>query len=542
MEFGTFPLEQALGLVLAHSVKAEGVSFKKGRVLSEVDVDALCSAGVKEVIGARLGEDELGEDRAADGLADLLSGGNGIEARPAFTGRANLFAAHAGVFRVSSELVNTFNRLDESITLATVEDYATVEVGQMVATLKIIPLAVPRTAYVRAEEVAQGGMMTVAPFRKRPVGMVQTVLPATNEKMLTKTVEVTTARLAQLGLSLIAEHRTAHDSAAVAEAMAQQKAAGAELILLVGASAIVDRRDVLPAAVERVGGVVEHFGMPVDPGNLILTGRWHEIPVIGMPGCARSPKLNGFDWALARLAADLPVSRQEITGMGVGGLLKEIDTRPSPRAGKGPDGGRSRPKIAGIILAGGSSRRMGDVNKLLIEIDGKPLIRRVAERVLAAPLTGVTLVVGHEAEAISQAVEGLDLTLVSAPEHQEGLAASLRTGAQSLLNAPDLDGVVVCLGDMPDVSATVIDRLIGAFDPLEGRAICIPTHHGRRGNPVLLAKSYLEALTHLKGDVGAKHIIASNPDLVAEVEMPDPAILVDLDTPEALAHYQETNT
>jgi molybdenum cofactor cytidylyltransferase len=123
-----------------------------------------------------------------------------------------------------------------------------------------------------------------------------------------------------------------HDAAALARELADQ-AGEAELIVVFGASAIADRRDVIPSAIEAAGGQVEHFGMPVDPGNLLLMGSVAGKPVIGAPGCARSPKENGFDWVLHRILADVPVTRADITALGVGGLLMEIVTRPQPRAG-----------------------------------------------------------------------------------------------------------------------------------------------------------------------------------------------------------------
>src|SRR6202011_4010190 len=130
---------------------------------------------------------------------------------------------------------------------------------------------------------------------------------------------------------------------------------GAELVIVFGASAIADKRDVIPAAVEAIGGRIEHFGMPVDPGNLLLIGEARNRPVLGAPGCARSPKENGFDWVLMRLLAGLPVGRGDINGMGVGGLLMEIVTRPQPREEPSPSGKRT----AALLLAAGRSTRMG---------------------------------------------------------------------------------------------------------------------------------------------------------------------------------------
>ena len=197
--------------------------------------------------------------------------------------------------------------------------------------------------------------------------MVSTLLPGLAAKVVDKTLKITQERLAPAGARIVAERRVPHEQAALAKAIDEVLREGAELVVVFGASAIADRRDVIPAAIEAVGGKVEHFGMPVDPGNLMLIGQAGGQPVLGAPGCARSPKENGFDWVLMRLLAGLPVSRADVTGMGVGGLLMEIVTRPQPREEPEPEKGR---RIAAVILAAGRSTRMGGPNSLA-EIGGR---------------------------------------------------------------------------------------------------------------------------------------------------------------------------
>jgi molybdenum cofactor cytidylyltransferase len=296
-----------------------------------------------------------------------------------------------------------------------------------------------------------------------------------------------------------------------------------------GASAIADTRDVIPAAVEQIGGRIEHFGMPVDPGNLLLVAEANGRPVLGAPGCARSPKENGFDWVLTRLLAGLPIQRSDITGLGVGGLLMEIVTRPQPRAEPEPEKGH---RIAGLVLAAGRSTRMGGPNKLLEEINGRPLVRIATEQVLASRAKPVIVVTGHQKERVERALAGLPVTLVHNPDYAEGLSTSLKTGIAAV--PAQVDGAIVCLGDMPQVSAALIDRLIAAFEPERGALVVIPTIAGKRGNPVLWARRFFGDLAALEGDVGARHLIGGYAEAVAEVAVEDAAALTDVDTPEAL--------
>jgi molybdenum cofactor cytidylyltransferase len=256
--------------------------------------------------------------------------------------------------------------------------------------------------------------------------------------------------------------------------------------------------------------------------------------VLGLPGSARSPRLHGFDWVLQRLAAGIKVTGRDLMGMGVGGLLKEIPSRPMPR-GDAPTATTPRPRIAAIVLAAGQSRRAGAINKLLVEIDGAPMVARVLETVRAAEVDPVIVVLGHEPDRVRGALAGHDVTLVENPDYANGLSTSLGRGIAALPR--EVDGVVVCLGDMPDVKTSHIERLIEAFGPAEGRDICVPTFNGKRGNPVLWARRYFDEIAGVAGDVGARHLIGEYADSVSEVAMSDGGVLLDLDTPEALAAH-----
>jgi molybdenum cofactor cytidylyltransferase len=545
MRFGEVPLGEAAGAVLAHSLRLGATVLKKGRVLSPADIETIAAAGLDHVVAARLDPGDLREDAAADRVAAALAGEN-IAAAAAFTGRANLFAEARGLLVFDRDRLDRLNLVDEAVTLGTLPPFAVVEPRQMVATVKIIPFAVPAAAVERAASFAAGGgpLLRVAAFVPRRVALIQTRLPGLKESILDKTRNVTEQRLGALGSSLVSEERCDHAAAELAPRIAAAVAAGADIVLVHGASVIVDRRDVIPAAVVLAGGEIEHFGMPVDPGNMLLLCRLGGTPVLGLPGCARSPKVNGFDWVLERLAAGVPVGRQDIMKMGAGGLLAEIPSRPLPRAEAGaapaakpapakiPPG----PRIAALLLAAGQSRRMGS-NKLLAEIDGRPMVARTAQRLLASRARPIVAVLGNQADQVDAALGKLPVERVRNPAFAEGLSTSLKCGLAVL--PEDIDGVIVCLGDMPLVAGRDLDRLIAAFNPLEGRAIVVPTRRGKRGNPVLWAKRFIPEMAELAGDVGAKHLIGEHAELVCEVEMDSDSVLVDIDTPDALAALRD---
>jgi len=544
MKFGEVPVAEAEGAILAHSLRIGTIALKKARVLSRADLDLITEAGLSRIVVARLEAGDVGEDEAAR-LVAASAAGDEIEPAAPFTGRANLFAKARGLLVFDRERLDRLNLVDEAITLGTLPPFAVVEPRMMVGTVKIIPFAAPAEAVERCVEAARsvGPLLRVAPFQPHSVGLIQTRLPGLKESILDKTREVTEGRLNALGCRLVVEERCGHETAELAPLIRDAMGHGIDILLIHGASAILDRRDVIPAAIVAAGGRVDHFGMPVDPGNLLLLGHVNARPVLGLPGCARSPKVNGFDWVLERLVAGLPVGPAEIMRMGSGGLLAEIPSRPLPRAEATQASERKSeakpqgPRIGALLLAAGQSRRMGGPNKLLAAIDGTPMVAHVARRLLASRARPIVAVLGNQADTVDIALGKLPVKRVRNPEFAAGLSTSLKRGIAALPS--DLDGVIVCLGDMPLISGRHLERLIAAFNPLEGRAIIVPTRRGKRGNPVLWSRQFFPEMTGLAGDVGAKHLIGEHAEFVAEVEMDDAAVLVDIDTPEALDALRE---
>ena len=543
MIFGPTPLDDAKGAILAHTMRLPGKVLKKGTVLEETALAALREAGKREVIAARLEAGDVPEDEAADRIANLLMAPLVARSR-ASTGRVNLFAESAGLFTVDAGLVDRINQVDESITIATLPNRSVVGAKEMLATIKIIPFAVPGAVLGVIEALAKGrSPITVQPFRQLSVGLVLTELPGLKESVMEGAVEATTARVTALMGTMLPVERVRHEEGPVADALTRLRKAGAQLLLIAGASAVVDRRDVGPAAILRAGGAIEHFGMPVDPGNLICLGRVGDVPALVLPGCARSPKLNGFDWVLQRIFAGQRVTARDVMGMGVGGLLKEIEQRPLPRAEAprtpvSPIAPRRARQVCAIVLAAGRSRRMAPLNKLLVA-DGKglPMISRVVDNVLASRARPVIVVTGHERERVEEALAGRPVLFAHAEDYAEGLSASLKAGLRAV--PPDAEGILVCLGDMPLVTGPTLDRLISAFDPEEGRAVVQPTFRGKQGNPMLWSREFLEEMLAISGDIGARHLAAKHADRLVEVEMADDAVLRDFDTTDALKAMPE---
>ncbi|YBV96186.1 molybdopterin-binding/glycosyltransferase family 2 protein [Phyllobacteriaceae bacterium JZ32] len=527
MIFGELPIEEAEGAILAHSVSTGASSLRKGHVLTRGDIDALQAAGILRVTAARLAATDLGEDEAASRLAGALRIDD-VRIGPASTGRVNFFALENGLFTVDPVVINGINAVDPAVTIATLKNHDRVQPGQMVATVKIIPFAVDAAIIERIEkQIAGRAAFCIRPFRPQSIGLVQTVLPSVKPSVLDKTKRVMEARVIRNAGTIAGEMRVSHRAADLKEAI-RQMASLSDALIVFGASAVADPADIVPQAIREAGGTVHHIGMPVDPGNLLILGELDGKPVIGAPGCARSLKENGFDWVLDRLMAGIGVTPRDIVGMGVGGLLMEIPTRPQPRQAEPA----VRPvTVAVALLAAGQSRRMGGPNKLLAQISGEPIVRLSARRALASGGHPVIAVLGHMAGEIEAALSGLDVVTAVNGAYATGISSSIRT---ALLHVPaDTDGMMVLLADMPALAPEHLKRLIEVFAKAGGSAVVRATFDGKRGNPVILPRSLFGSIERLAGDIGARHLIENGDAPVIDVEI-GPAAMVDVDTPDDL--------
>ncbi|MFQ3595227.1 MAG: molybdopterin biosynthesis protein, partial [Sphingomonadaceae bacterium] len=246
-------------------------------------------------------------------------------------GRVNLHATAAGLLLLDPEKLAAANAVSEAVGIATLAPMSPVAAGALVATVKIIPFAVAETVVTAVARTE--ACLSLAPFRAGIcAALLPTLLGEASDKQLAKTETVTRDRLEGMGIALEPLAPVPHAVAPLAEAL--RRAGRWPLLLVAGATATADPEDVIPAAIRAAGGAVLRTGMPVDPGNLLVLGQLGATTVIGLPGCAKSPKRNGLDLVLERFAAGLSISSAEVARMGVGGLLEDSG-RPVPWAWSG---------------------------------------------------------------------------------------------------------------------------------------------------------------------------------------------------------------
>ncbi len=339
MKFEATPLTEAQGTILGHNVYDDSGRrvLRKGRPLGEAELLLLSDLGRDSVFAARLEPADVDEDEAARRVSEAVAGA-GLTRRGSTTGRVNLHARELGVLRVDAEALDRINDC-EGVTLATLPNHSVARAGKMVATTKILPYALPEDTVATAERAAPAPVIRLDSLAPRRAGLIVsgTVAPgrsAGRERLVKGFEAAFQGRLEPLNAKLSEVRFVPLDGergVAGLTAAATELAPHTDLLILAGETAIQDRHDLAPTAIEAAGGSVICYGAPVDPGNLLLLAELAGKPVLGAPGCARSPKRNIVDLVLPRLLVGDRLTRRDITSLGHGGLLEDVPERPLPR-------------------------------------------------------------------------------------------------------------------------------------------------------------------------------------------------------------------
>ncbi len=528
--------QESLGSVIAQTYNLPGKTISKGTFVTSEIVDYFKEVDVQTILCAVPDNGDIHEDEAANIISNAIDRSH-IYAESASTGRVNFKSQALCLVRYKRDLIKEVNLVDESIAFSIVEHNQLLAKNDLIATLKIIPFFTQKKYVDQVISILdKNELFKTHSLNKKEVSLIQTSFVWQKKSMFKATSNVTRNRLESLDCSLNEEKLIRHDYNVLRTEIRSSIESGIDILLISGASAIIDRSDYIPKAILSEGGEIIQYGLAVDPGNLLLVGKIAETTIIGMPGCARSPKLNGFDWVLQLLMADIPVVKEELAEMGAGGLLMEIASRPLPRALAKSVNKREK-KIMGVILAAGNSRRMGKDNKLLKNIDGAPLIRNIALEITKSDLDSCSIVLGYQSDKVADVIKDLNINLILNPLWKEGQASSLKVALNSLTSS--YSDLLVMLGDLPGIKSGHINRIIEEHLSSENRRskITIPSFKGEKGNPVIWGKSFFHDLSNLEGDVGGRVLFDQHPAAINLIEMDDPGVVTDTDTPEDFRSY-----
>jgi len=537
MQLKELPTKETIGLILAHSCRLKNQKISKGTLLDSKIVNSLINEKVSQILCAIPNESDLHENEAANLIA------NAIDKKKAFsdiasTGRVNFKSSSLGIVRYDRSIIKELNLIDESIAFSIVQHNQLLAPNDLIATLKIIPFFVSKSSVESAVKlIRRSPLFQFHDLKQKKCSLLQTRFNWQKPGIFNATANVTKHRLKNLNCSISEDRLINHNQAEISKCIRDHVSEGTEILLISGASAIIDRTDDIPKAILQEGGEIFQYGLAVDPGNLLLIGKISNMTIIGMPGCARSPKLNGLDWVLQLLLAEIKIDKEELAEMGAGGLLMEIASRPLPRS-LNKKISKSR-KLFGALLAGGNSRRMGKDNKLLLEIEGIPLVRKIVLEMLKSNLDGYQVVLGYEADKVAEVLKDLPIQFLVNPLWENGQASSLKTAVENL--DTEVSDLLVMLADLPGVTSEHINFLIEnhSEDKSSNNIITVPCYKGQRGNPVIWGEAFFPDLVKLEGDTGGRVLFPHHPAAMNLVEVHTDCVITDTNTPQELNLWLE---
>ena len=322
MKFRKVKTLQAKNTLLGHNLNLKTMKLNKGQALSKENIKNIIKNNIHEITVAVLEKGDTHENKAAKLISEIISGEN-VHVENTNTGRSNLYSKCDGMLVSEDKILQKLNLLSNDVVISTLKPYSFVKRGQLIANVKIIPFAINHKVLAKFNSQTKSSIF-VSPTQIKSASLIITKDDSTKSKIIEKTKNEIFKRLEKLNVKVLIEEITTHDHKIISEKILSHHDLGAEIILIHGYSSIIDLRDTIPTAIKSIGGKIIFFGMPVDPGNLLLYGKLNNIDIIGVPGCAKSPKLNGFDWVLDYLCCKINLDKKVIASMGSGGLLKEL--------------------------------------------------------------------------------------------------------------------------------------------------------------------------------------------------------------------------
>ncbi|MBO4644586.1 MAG: NTP transferase domain-containing protein [Alphaproteobacteria bacterium] len=540
MKFGEFPVYDALGIELVHDVKCREKTLKKGLVLTSSDISLLKYSGVKTVTGVQFSSQDIQPETAADILLKTLVGDYLRYTVPDKNGYSEIFADTDGTLVFDQNRLNRFNAHNETISLMTIPPYTSIYKGQFVANLRLFGPAV--TAETLNEAVTKisgtGSLLKAAPYAFCKIGFIRTLMnnssipPLDEDKLM--------ARFAAFGFNVVYSDLCEHSAAAVEKAVRDSIDAQAEIVLIESQVPPLHRDDIVPTGFKEAAGDIDRLGWPVDTGLSLVIGHKKDVRLLGY--CADDINHPDLDRLLRLLATkslpaieDLPLLA--LNGISLGRMAKRITPEQMKNSVQVEALSGSK-KIAIVILAAGSSRRMIGTNKLLESVNGLPIIDHTVRSALSSQADYVAVVTGHEAKFIERRLEQYDVKIVRNPDYVSGVLGSIRLGLAVL--PADIAGAVVLPADMPAFTEEYIDKLIDAFDfTAKRRPVVLPTFNSVRHNPVLWPRDLFNVVKIVPEDSQWVPTLIEHSDYIKEIPLKDDLPLTDINTRGDLAKYLE---
>ena len=518
-------IEDSCGYLLMHSVFLKDGRLRKGKIIDQDDIYVMKSSEIEMVYVGEYEQDDIPENDASSQIAKAIAMDEFLIS-PTLSGKTNITVSSDGLIEIDEDNVTKLNNLSPNVAISTLNNHDVIYRGDHILSVKIISYAI---SSLHLEKIIsflkKNRIIKLKAFKSMRIGVIYTTSKNEKQSLIEKTKKSIKSRISDYNSTIMDERIISHDYMTIKENVDQLKDSNINCILLFLSTSISDVNDIVPSVIDELGGEIKSFGMPVDPGNLTLNGKIQSVDIVVAAGSARSDSLNGLDWHLNCIHAGIEVTQDMVNSLGVGGLLKDIDFAiKRKRVSKAIDTKKSN--IAAVVLCAGESKRMGKKNKLLLQVEGKSLIKNYIEKISKSNVSEIVIVTGHQSDEIAKELDGYDLKFIHNEKYKEGMSTSLNTGINSL--SDNINAAIICLPDMPMIGIYEINKLIEYYNPSIGNEICIATYNDQRGNPVLWDRKYFKKLMQIKGDKGGRYLLPKFLDKSVEVKLGE-AVTFDVD-------------
>lgn len=531
MRFGEFSLYDATGVELTAPVKCSGRLLKAGHILDSSDIADLRAAGIKKVVGAQFDAADIKPETAADILLKSVCGDFLRYTVPNRDGYSALYADKDGVFVYDTDRLLRFNAHSEQIALAVLSPYTPVYKGQFLGNLRLFGPALHEDAVNEAVTKISGigPLLKICTYDFRKIAYIQTQTTMDEIKPLDDLDLV--GRFGVYGFDVVYKDLCEHSVDRVENAVRNAVDAGAEIVFVQSADAPEDRNDIVPKAFAEASADIERMNWPLDAGIALVLAKRKDVTMVGY--AAIDFQRPAFDRLLRFLATKSLPAKEQFPLLTQGSLslermvqhLTDDQMQSSIAVGKLDESD----KIAVVVLAAGSGRRMPGTNKLLETVGGQTMVEHAVEAALLSKAEYVAVVTGHDAQRIERKLSQYDVKIVRNADYSSGVLGSIRLGLSVL--PPDVVGAVVLPADMPAFQAKHIDGLIDLFDASAARKpVVMPSYNGVRHNPVLWPRDLFKDVKIIPEDSHWTPALVEHTDYIVEMKMDDDLPLTDINT------------
>ncbi|MGM9659011.1 MAG: molybdopterin-binding protein [Faecousia sp.] len=318
-------VRDAIGMELCHDITEmndgfKGVAFKRGHIIREEDVEHMLNIGKRTVFVWEENAGELHEDDCARRMAAMAPVAGAHYTEPA-EGKVLLFADQRGMLRVNTALLHRINSIGD-ITISTLPDHYPVEVGARLASMRIVPLVTKKEQIEEAEALcAAETLLDLRPYQPRKIGVVITGSEVYSGRIKDKFEPVVRAKMKQYPAEILGITICDDDLDMIVDAAKAHLEKGADFLIFTGGMS-VDPDDLTPTAVRQLGAEIVTHGVPAQPGNMTLVAYLGDVPILGVPGAAIKTPTTIFDVLLPQIFAGDRITKEELIGLGDGGLCQ----------------------------------------------------------------------------------------------------------------------------------------------------------------------------------------------------------------------------